>query len=253
MMALAALAVLTAPAQAAAPTAASAASEPHAAAPSNRRKHHRPKRPRLAKAGEWTIDGDVAIVSDYRPGGISSTAGRPALQGDVEVRHRSGLFGSVFASSLANNGGARVELDIAGGVTRKIGRLDASLLATFYVFPGVPRSAYVEGEVQISKRLGAATFGTSLAFSPPQAGTGHRSNLYLGLSADYAVPRIPLSVQADFGRENGAFGKRKLDWSVGTTLELRSVQLSLGYCDTARTFGARHSGRTFITGVSVSF
>lgn len=246
MIALAALALLIAPAQAAAPVA-------PATTTNSRRKRHRPKPPHDRTSRNWTIDGSLSIASDYRPGGISSTNGKPALQADVEVQHRSGLFASAFASSLARNGGDRVEIDLAGGYTRKFGGIDLSLLGTAFLFPGVARSAYAEAQVEASKRVGMATVGASIAYSPPQAGTDHCGNLYLGVTAGYAVPHSPWSFDAAFGRENGAFGNRKLDWSVGTTLALRPFELSLGYFDTARTFRARHSGRTLISSITLSF
>lgn len=246
MIALAALALLIAPPQAVAAVA-------PATTTNARRKRHRPNPPHVPTSGSWTIDGRISIASDYRPGGISSTNGKPALQADIAIQHRSGLFASAFASSLARNGGDRIELDLAGGYTRKAGGIDFSLLGTAYLFPGVSRSTYVEGQIDASKRIGTATLGGSIAYSPPQAGTDHRGNLYLGVTVDYDVPRSPWSFDAAFGRENGAFGNRKLDWSVGTTLALRPFELSLGYFDTARTFRARHSGRTLISSITLSF
>ena len=245
MIALVALAMLASPAQAAAAL--------PSATTNARRKRHRAKPPQVKTGSDWTIEGSISIISDYRPGGISSTNGKPALQTDVTLQHRSGLFASAFASSLARNGGARVEIDLAGGYTRKAAGIDLSLLGTAYLFPGVARSTYVEGQVEASKRIGTASFGASIAYSPPQAGTGHRGNLYLGVTADYDVPHSRWSFDAAVGRENGAFGNRKLDWSVGTTLALHPFELSLGYFDAARTFRARHAGRTLISSIAVSF
>ena len=247
MIALAALATVMAPAQSVAPSA------PASRASTARHKRHRTRPARPKTKGDWTIDGSVTLASDYRPGGISSTNGKPALEANVEVHHRSGVFATAFASTLARNGGDRVEVDLAGGYTRKVDGIDVSVLATAYLFPGVPRSAYIEGQIEASKRIGPATLGASVAYSPPQPGTGHRSNLYTGVTADYDVPHSPWSFDAALGRENGAFGNRKLDWSVGTTLSLPLFDLSLGYFDTARTFSARHAGKTVITSLSISF
>ena len=246
MIALVALAVLVSPAQAAAPVA-------PATTTNTRRRRHRSKPPQRRSVNDWTIDASISLVSDYRPGGISSTNGKPAVQADIAVQHRSGMFASAFATSLARNGGHRVEIDLAGGYTHKVGGIDLSVLGTAYLFPGVARSTYIEGQVEASKRIGTASVGASIAYSPPQAGTGNRGNLYVGVTAGYDLPHSPWSFDAAFGRENGAFGNRKLDWSVGTTLALHPFELSLGYFDTARTFGARHSGRTLISSIALSF
>ena len=41
---------------------------------------------------EFTITGNVAMVSDYRFRGLSFTAGDPAIQGGINVNHKSGFY-----------------------------------------------------------------------------------------------------------------------------------------------------------------
>lgn len=218
------------------------------------RRKHRSRRSRGPSAPrDWTLDGQVELVSDYRPGGISSTDGKPALQAEISLRHRSGLFASAWASSLAPSGGDRVELDLSAGYARSIGRTTLTALSTAYLFPGVRHSAYVEVQAGAEQKFGRATLGASAAWCPPQANIGHRANLYLGIDGSLGIRDTPLIIDAAFGRENGAFGNRKLDWSVGGHVQLRKIELSLAYQDSRRTGHAPHSGATLIGGIALSF
>lgn len=230
---------------------------PQAATSANVRRKHRRRGsaplPTRGKLPEWSIDGRVDVVSDYRPGGISSTDGKPALQAELNLTHRSGLFAGAFASHLARNGGERVELDLSAGYSVRRGKATLSAQSTAYLFPGVPNSSYLEVQAGAAREFGAATVGASAAWCPPQANIGGRANLYLGLDATLPVKRTPLVLDAAIGRENGAFGNRKLDWSIGGRVLLSRFELSLAYEDARRTGHAPHSGATVIGGVAFLF
>lgn len=240
---------------AAGPTSATAVGTvPQAATSASVRRKHRRRGsvpiPTRGKLPEWSIDGRVGVVSDYRPGGISSTNGKPALQAEFNLTHRSGWFASAFASHLARNGGTRVEIDASAGYSVRRGKATLSALSTAYLFPGVPNSSYLEVQAGAAREFGAATVGVSAAWCPPQANIGGRANLYLGLDATLLVKRTPLVLDAAIGRENGAFGNRKLDWSIGGRVLLSRFELSLAYEDARRTGHAPHSGATVIGGVA---
>lgn len=224
-----------------------------ASRPSVRRKHRSRRAPGMPSRRLWSLDGRGELVSDYRPGGISSTDGKPALQAEFDVTHRSGVFATAFASSLAPNGGDRVELDLSAGYSKAVGKTTLSALTTAYLFPGVRRSSYIELAVSADRRFGAASAGISAAWSPPQSNIGHRPNLYLAIDGSVSVKGTPLVLEGSFGRENGAFGNRKLDWSLGGRIVVSRLELSLAYQDARRTGHAPHSGATLIGGIALSF
>lgn len=223
------------------------------AAVSARRKHRSRRGSGPVSRDDWTLDGQIELVSDYRPGGISSTNGKPALQAEINLAHRSGLFATAWASSLAPNGGARVELDLSAGYARRIGSTTLTALTTAYVFPGLRRSAYVEVQGGADRKFGRATLGIAAAWCPSQANIGHRDNLYLGIDGSFGVKGTPVVLDAAFGRENGAFGDRKLDWSLGGHVALHRLELSLAYQDARRTGHAPHSGAALIGGIALTF
>lgn len=233
---------------------ASAATQSAAASrPSVRRKHRSRRAPGPPSRRLWSLDARVELVSDYRPGGISETDGKPALQAEFNVTHRSGVFATAFASSLAANGGDRVELDLTAGYSKSVGKTTLSALTTAYLFPGVRHSSYLELGVGAERRFGAASIGVSAAWSPPQANIGHRPNLYLGIDGSVPVKGTLIVLDGSLGRENGAFGNHKLDWSAGGRVQFKQLELSLAYVDARRTGHAPHSGATLIGGIALTF
>ena len=57
----------------------------------------------------FTTAGSVAMTTDYLYRGISQTSGAPALQGSLSVSHESGLYATVWGSSISFASG--LELD----------------------------------------------------------------------------------------------------------------------------------------------
>ena len=63
---------------------------------------------------QYTLTGNVTLVSDYRFRGISQTYAGPAFQGGFDVSHTSGLYLGNWDSnvtSLVYSGGSGVEMD----------------------------------------------------------------------------------------------------------------------------------------------
>ena len=90
---------------------------------------------------DYTLTGNVSLVTDYRYRGISQTRLKPALQGTVDFAHKSGFYLGAFGTnikwikdSLPTSGGS-VEIDLYGGYKGAIsGDLgyDVGLLQYFY-------------------------------------------------------------------------------------------------------------------------
>lgn len=70
---------------------------------------------------ETTLSYNVGAVSDYRVRGIAQTSFKPAVQGGIDLAHRSGFYAGVFGSNVrwvkefngATKGSA--EVDLYGG------------------------------------------------------------------------------------------------------------------------------------------
>jgi uncharacterized protein (TIGR02001 family) len=68
---------------------------------------------------DYTLTGNVSLVSDYRYRGISQTRTKPALQGTVDFAHKSGFYLGTFATNIKwiSDAGSKgnLEVDLYGG------------------------------------------------------------------------------------------------------------------------------------------
>jgi uncharacterized protein (TIGR02001 family) len=212
-----------------------------------------PSPPGVAEDGAWLVETTLGAVSDFRRGGISSTAGKPALQGEFAVEHKSGVFGSLWASNVAENTGADLEVDVAVGFGFDLGKVEVDLGVIDYIFPGVPDSNYVELQAGVSKTMGPVELGVNAAYSPSQNNIGSQDNLYVGASAAWTIADTNVKLTANAGIENGAFGDNKVDWSVGANYSYKRFDLGLTYVDSARTFGAADADATLVVALTAHF
>jgi uncharacterized protein (TIGR02001 family) len=184
-----------------------------------------------------TITGGIAVVSDYRFRGVSLSDKDFAVQPTITVSADNGAYIGLWASNVAENPGDDAELDIyagfAGGdaITYDIG-------ATYYVYPGVSDFNYVEFTGKTGTTVGPAKLGLQVSYAPEQgSATAFEDNLYIGANASVGVPGTPLTASASIGRENGAFGDKKIDWSLGLAATVSGFTLGASYVDTNRFVG----------------
>ena len=213
-------------------------------------------RPRAAPApvGQvpvWDLSGGLTLISDYRTGGISSTRGRPAIQADALLSHRSGLFASAWASSISPKGGGWAEVDLSAGYRWPRGRVRPSLSATLYLYPGLPHDSYGELNAGLGVAVGKGMVTLGAGYAPRQAHLA-TDNLYLGASLDMPIATTGVILDVDIGRENGAFGERKLDWLVGGRYRVGRLELGAAYVDSARAFSS-HAGPTVVLSARAAF
>lgn len=200
-----------------------------------------------------TVDLTLAGVSDYRFRGLSLTDRKPAAQATLTATHRMGLYGFVFASNVADNGGADVELDLGAGFATSVGPVGVSLTATFYAYPGASSANYAEFSSRASVGRGPSEVGFSMSYAPPQSALGGEGNVYAAVDASSAIPGTALRLNLTFGIEDGAFANAKRDWAVGLTGTAAGFGIGLTYTDTARAGGAPNARPGLVASVSRSF
>ncbi|WP_296679519.1 TorF family putative porin [Novosphingobium sp.] len=199
------------------------------------------------------FDASIALVSDYRFRGVSLSDKGPALQPNVTLTHKSGLYLDLWGSNVADNGGADVELDVTLGFANTLGPVDYHLAAAWYTYPGAGQFNYVELRAGLGVQAGPAKVGVEAAYAPRQDHIGGEDNLYLGINAELPLSNSPFTLTATFGHENGAFADNKLDWSIGAKADLAGFELSAAYVDTAHTFGDLLTNATAVVSLSRSF
>ncbi|WP_294173178.1 TorF family putative porin [uncultured Sphingomonas sp.] len=74
---------------------------------------------------------------------------------------------------------------------------------------------------------------------PAQGNLDGRSNRYAALDVSLPLPCTPLTLSGALGIEDGAFGDRKRDWSLGLSGEIAGFALGASYVDTARADAGR--------------
>ena len=191
---------------------------------------------------------NLAIVSDYRFRGISLTNRDPAVQGGIDLAFRSGFFLGTWASTIADYGGSKLEVDIYGGYGGSLAGLDYTLGAYGYLYPGGSAVNYVELQGTLARTAGPVTTTLTIAYIPDQKNAV--DNIYTGLGAALAIGDTPLTVSAGIGRENGGYDE-KWDWSAGLAYKLDAMEISASYVD-SNYKGALEAGHNGGAGVVLS-
>lgn len=178
----------------------------------------------------FTLTGSVAVVSDYRFRGVSLNGKKIALQPTLTLKHESGLYAGVWGSNVSPNGGQNIETDVyagfAGGddITYDIG-------GTFYLYPSATGLNYYELTGKLGKTVGPVQLGAQLSYVPKQTNTGSNDNIYVGTNAAVGVPNTPITLTGSVGYEDGAFGNKKVDWSLGASAVVSGFTLGVSYVD----------------------
>ncbi len=187
------------------------------------------------ESGPFDIELTLDAVSDYRFRGISLSDKDPAFQPGLTISHESGFYVSAWGSNVADNGGDDIELDLVAGFAYDIGNITLDVNATYYVYPGAGDFNYVELISRASAPVGKGEIGLTFAYVPSQTNTGNLDNTYIAIDGSMPLGDTPLSLNGSFGFEDGAFGDKKKDWSLGVSADIGKLTLGVAYVDTAHT------------------
>jgi uncharacterized protein (TIGR02001 family) len=202
---------------------------------------------------EFDLDVTIDAVSDYRFRGVSNSNHRPALQPDLLLTHKSGLYVDLWGSLSANRDD-NSELNISLGWSRTIGSLEFDINALYYIYPTNSQENAAEFSATASRRFGAATISATASYAPSQDGLNGADNLYLGLSTKIPLRGGPLSFSAAAGFEDTGYTGGKFDWQAGIGAELGSgFELGVSYADTVGMAGLPEGRAGIVVSLSKSF
>jgi uncharacterized protein (TIGR02001 family) len=102
-----------------------------------------------APTPEWTVAGNASLNSDYRFRGFTQTNYGAALQGGIDIAHRSGFYVGNWNSNVAQDlyNGASLEMDFYGGYKGEVAPgVGYDMGAIYYYYPqsGVERSGITQ-------------------------------------------------------------------------------------------------------------
>ena len=223
-------------------------------------------------ASPITLTGSATVVSDYRFRGISQSNKRFAVQGGLTATHSSGLYASVWGSSVDDYiaAGSDAELDLILGYATTVAGLTVDGGVLYYYYPGaesiIPgyNSDFFEPYLSVKGTVGPATIKVGAAYAPKQSalsiGAGKEDNFYLYSDVSASIPETPVSLTAHVGHSFGpsylTIGKEYTDWSVGATYTYKNLTFGVSYVDTdkALVLGTRNIAKAGVVGsIGVAF
>ena len=181
-----------------------------------------------------SIDFTLAAYSDYRFRGLTLSDKDFSIQPTLTATLASGFYASIFASNIAENPGDDIEIDLIAGFSKDIGKVNAGINATYYVYPGFSSINYVEFIGTLGTEVGPGEVGLTLGYSPKQDNIGDQDNVYVALNGSVPIKGTPFSLTGSVGYEDGAFGNKKKDWLLGVTADVAGFTLGASYIDTKR-------------------
>jgi uncharacterized protein (TIGR02001 family) len=197
--------------------------------------------------GEFS--GTASVTNNYIFRGITQTDDDPAIQGSINYKLDTGLFGTsvyggVWGSNVNFNTGddAHLELDWTFGLTGEV--LDTglgwTLGAIYYHYPAEDQFNYWEFAPALSYTIGWVTAAAGLNYSPDFF-NGSGDGWYPNGGVKVAIP-IPdnwftLTLEGYTGHQwaedNAKFGADDYqDWKLGLSVGIKSITLSAYYTDT---------------------
>jgi uncharacterized protein (TIGR02001 family) len=203
---------------------------------------------------DFTISGNVAVVSDYRFRGLSQSNGDPAVQGAININHSSGFYIGTWASSIdfsttvpaVDPVYGNLEVDIYAGWTGGLGAgVTADVGLLYYAYPGgkVGKAEFFEPYASLSTTMGPVTGKVGVAYAFKQEalnfnGGGNDDNFYGYLDLGVGIPETPISLAAHVGYTKGALSPKFAtgasadyaggwDYNIGATFNI-TKNLSIG-------------------------
>jgi uncharacterized protein (TIGR02001 family) len=206
-----------------------------------------------------TINGTATVVSDYRFRGISQTDRRAAVQGSITVSHSSGVYASVWGSSVDDYVTASLqsnqEIDLIVGFKKTFGGTTVDVGALYYLYPksklpgDLTSSNFIEPYLAVSQAIGPVTAKATINYAPKQKALAlnqigpKQDSLYIAGDLSAAIPNTPIGLTAHLGHSKGPSwlattgrGNSYTDWGIGATATFKAITIGIQYVDTNTTF-----------------
>lgn len=189
-----------------------------------------------ALAEDVSVEGNVALVSDYRFRGATLSDETIAIQGGLDFGFASGFYLGTWGSSIEPVGGSEMELDLYGGFSGDLAEgVGYDVGAIVYMYPGEEDAHYIELYGSLGTDFG--DFGA--AFAPEQDNLGDEDNLYVYYAGSTGLGASEWSLDYGIGYETGVFGDLdgdgddKIDWTIGLSKSIGGIDFGVAYIGTS--------------------
>ena len=193
----------------------------------------------LAQMEDLEVEGNVALVSDYRFRGVSLSDDTMALQGGFDLGFDSGFYVGTWASSIEQVAGSELEVDLYGGFSSEVEGFSYDVGVLGYFYPGGDDLEYYEIYGSLGTTFGIVDASAGVAYAPEQDNIGDDDNTYWFVDGSAPLGDSAFSIFGSFGLETGAFGDPdgdgddKYDWSLGIGTSALGLDWGLSYVDTS--------------------
>ncbi|MDB5700013.1 MAG: hypothetical protein JWL66_212 [Sphingomonadales bacterium] len=203
-----------------------------------------------------TINGSATLVTDYRFRGISQTNKNFAVQGSLTATHSSGLYVSVWGSSISEYvaNGSNQEIDLIAGYKRTFGgtTFDGGVLYYFYpesqklgpVFAGGKyNSDFAEPYLSVAHTFGPATAKLTANYAFKQKALGlvanangtqkKDDNLYTAFDLSGSIASgVGVSAHIGHNWTSSVLSlglKKYTDWGAGVNYTYKQITFGVNY------------------------
>ncbi len=188
--------------------------------------------------GKFT--GSVGGVSDYKFRGISQTSEAPAIQGNIDFVHNSGVKVGVWGSNVDFGGtsDASLETDIYTSYTHSFNKLTTEAGLIYFAYQGaksINNYNYTEVYGSAGYDFGMVEVTASLNYSPDffaASGVAYYPKFYIkaplpkGFAVDVSVGRQYIDNNSRYGVPDYT------DWSVGVSYAIEDFTIKVQYVGT---------------------
>ncbi|MDA9619483.1 TorF family putative porin [Alphaproteobacteria bacterium] len=192
--------------------------------------------PITSKAQNLMFGGELAVsaelTSDYRFRGVSKSNNNIAVQGGLDWYADSGIYGGIFASSLIDFKTSDIEANFYAGYSSENKGIIYDFGVISYVYSDGKNASYFETFGSVGVDLGLLSSSVGISYMPNQNNLGKKDNFYFFNDTRGSIPGFPVNIDLHLGYEDGFFGNKKWDWSLGTSIIFEKFEVGVSYVDT---------------------
>ncbi len=184
------------------------------------------------------FSGSVTGASDYVFRGVSQTLEEPAIQGELDWKHESGIYLGVWGSNVKfPELDASLEVDAYAGYETELDDFSVRVGGLFYWYPDEEKALdYWEFPLELGYSVEPLTFTALASYSPKYFGYAGNA-VYASLGVECALPlgdESPVEVALDGSigytrAERAVISDRDyVDWAAGATVSATGSWSGLG-------------------------